>query len=304
MASELIRSKEIQDYLDRIAGLNDKGGDERLKKITRHIVSDLFKTIDEFDISAEEFWRALHFVQQAAPEFGLWAPGLGFDHFLDIRMDIKDRENGIEGGTPRTIEGPLYVAGAPLEQGRARLDDGSDEGETLIMHGVVRDSSGAPARGAIVDVWHADTQGKYSHFDPTQSEYNYRRRIETDSEGRYKFQSIVPAGYSVPPGSAISQYLAAIGRHGQRPAHIHFFVSAPGYRHLTTQINIADDPYLHDDFAFATRDALIPDVIKHEDPDTIHAEGLNTPFSEIEFDFVLDKAEREEDAAPIWRARA
>jgi catechol 1,2-dioxygenase len=49
-----------------------------------------------------------------------------------------------------------------------------------------------------------------------------------------------------------------LGRHGHRPAHIHFFVSAPGYRKLTTQINIDGDEYLHDDFAFATRDELIP----------------------------------------------
>ena len=41
-----------------------------------------------------------------------------------------------------------------------------------------------------------------------------------------------------------------------------FFVSADGYRHLTTQINIDGDEYLHDDFAFATREELIPPVEK------------------------------------------
>ena len=48
------------------------------------------------------------------------------------------------------------------------------------------------------------------------------------------------------------QLLDQLGRHGQRPAHIHFFISAPDHRHLTTQINLDGDQYLHDDFAYAT----------------------------------------------------
>jgi catechol 1,2-dioxygenase len=48
-----------------------------------------------------------------------------------------------------------------------------------------------------------------------------------------------------------------VGRHGNRPSHVHYFVSAPGYRKLTTQFNIEGDKYLWDDFAFATREGLI-----------------------------------------------
>lgn len=70
---------------------------------------------------------------------------------------------------------------------------------------------------------------------------------------------IVPSSYGCPPTGPTQQLLDQLGRHGQRPAHIHFFISAPGYRHLTTQINLSDDPYLHDDFAYATRDELIAD---------------------------------------------
>jgi catechol 1,2-dioxygenase len=294
----------MQAYLDRIAGLGEAGGNARTKQIVRRIVGDLFATIDDFDVSAEEFWGALHFLQKGAPEFGLIAPGLGFDHFLDVRMDIKDRAAAIVGGTPRTIEGPLYVPGAPLSKGFARLDDGTDKGEVLVMSGTVRDADGAPVAGAIVDVWHANTMGAYSVFDPSQSAYNNRRRIETDAEGKYRFHSIVPSGYSVPPAGATDTLLQAIGRHGNRPAHIHFFVSAPGYRHLTTQINIPGDPYLHDDFAFATHDDLIPEVVRRTDPEAIHANGLNAPFAEILFDFALLKATSEDDTRLMDRPRA
>jgi catechol 1,2-dioxygenase len=99
----------------------------------------------------------------------------------------------------------------------------------------------------------------------------------------------------VPPDGSTNKLLKALGRHGNRPAHIHFFVSAPGYRKLTTQINIAGDEYLHDDFAFATRDGLIPAVRRSTDEAAINAHGLNAPFAEISFDFVLHA---EQDTAP------
>jgi catechol 1,2-dioxygenase len=295
MTSALVESPEVQKLLDRIGGLDVPGGDMRKKKILRKIVSDLFTTIDTFDISPEEFWTTVNFLQKGAPEFGLIAPGLGFDHFLDLRMDIEERARGQVGGTPRTIEGPLYVAGAPLEKGYARLDDGTDKGEALIMEGRVLDTAGKPIPGAIVDVWHANTIGAYSYFDTSQTPYNNRRRIETDNGGSYRFQSIVPSGYAVPPRGTAETLLGAVGRHGHRPAHIHFFISAPGYRHLTTQINIDGDPYLHDDFAYATRDELIVPLIRHEEPESIRTAGFNTPYSKISFDFILPSAATAEE---------
>ena len=92
-----------------------------------------------------------------------------------------------------------------------------------------------------------------------------------------------------PPGSQTEQLLQAMGRHCNRPAHVHFFISAPGYRKLTTQINIYGDKYLHDDFAFGTRDELIPRVERITDAKAIHQAGLNKPFAQICFDFSLTK---------------
>jgi catechol 1,2-dioxygenase len=305
MASTLMQTPEIQRLLDRVSGMTEGAGDPRAKQILRRIVGDLYATIDEFDISPAEFWAALGFLQQGAGEFGLIAPGLGFDRFLDIREDAKDEAAGRRGGTARAIEGPLYVPGAPLAEGFARLDDGADTGEVLVMHGRVLDTAGAPIAGAVVDVWHANTMGAYSVFDPSQSAYNNRRRIETGADGAYRFRSVVPKGYAVPPNGATEQLLAGVGRHGQRPAHIHFFVSAPPrHRHLTTQINIADDPLVNDDFAQATRGELIPDIVRHTDAADIRAQGLNTPYAEIAFDFVLETARAADEAELHARPRA
>ena len=294
MSQSIAKSEEVQRLLERISGAQNSGGSPRVKQLVRRIVSDLFQTIEDLDVQPAEFWAAVSYLTAAgqAREVALLSPGLGFDHFLDLRLDAADRKAGLTGGTPRTIEGPLYVSGAPVSKGEARLDDGKEQGETLFMDGRVLDTDGKPLPDALVEVWHADTKGNYSHFDPSQTPFNLRRGILTDAQGRYRFRSIMPSGYGCPPGGPTEKLLTAMGRHGKRPAHIHFFVSAKGYRHLTTQINIAGDPLLHDDFAFATREGLIPEVVHHTD----HAE--------IHFDFVLQKAVPGVPATLIPRERA
>ncbi|WP_237480806.1 catechol 1,2-dioxygenase [Lichenibacterium dinghuense] len=290
MTTRISETAEVTGVLDRAAGLDQAGGDERLKNIIRQITGDLCRTIERFDVTPTEFWTAVDYLSRVGMnhEMGLLVPGLGLEHFMDVMMDEQERKAGLTGGTPRTIEGPLWIADAPLvESGEARLDQDPEQGEVLFVDGTVRDTDGKPVADAVVDVWHANTKGGYSHFDPSQSPYNLRRRMKTDAEGRYGFRSIVPSGYGVPPDGPTNQLLAAVGRHGQRPAHIHFFVEASGYRKLTTQINLAGDAYLHDDFAFGTRDGLISEAVQHADAEEIRARGLNEPFSTLSFDFVL-----------------
>lgn len=282
---------DTQEFLRELSGLNNSAGSARMKEITHRLMSDLFRAIDDLNITPDEYWQGVAWLNDlgAAGQAGLISPGLGVDHFLDERLDAIDEALGIENPTPRTIEGPLYVAGAPESTGFARLDDGTAEGQTLVMLGVVHDAQGRPLPGAKVEVWHCDTRGFYSHFDPTgqQAPFNMRRTIYADENGRYRFQSILPSGYGVPPGSPTEKLLSALGRHGQRPAHIHFFISADGHRKLTTQINIEGDPLINDDFAYATRDGLVPAVRERSDEESIHANGLNGPFAEIEFDIHL-----------------
>jgi len=306
MPANLIKKDVITALAARAAGLDNENGNARVKQVVNRLLLDLMTTIDELDISMDEFWAGVAYIGQAgtANELGLIVPGVVIEHFLDLRLDEAERLAGLAGGTTRTIEGPLYIAGAPLSKGEARLDDGTDDGEVLFVEGQVRDTAGQPIAGAIVDVWHANTMGNYSHFGPPQSPYNLRRRIETDNDGGYRFRTIMPSGYGCPPGSHTEKLLAQMGRHGQRPAHIHFFVTAPGCRKLTTQINIDGDKYLHDDFAFGTRDGLIPAVQRILDPREIHKAGLNKPFARIRFDFAVTKEAAGAPATIVAREHA
>lgn len=279
----------IAALLQKIESTETAAGSARVKTVVNRIVRDLFQTIEDLDVQPEEFWSAVNYLTEAGRngEYGLIAAGLGFEHFLDLRMDEAEAARGVSGGTPRTIEGPLYVAGAPESMGSARLDQDPQPGEVLFVQGQVKDSAGQPVAGALVEVWHANHLGAYSFFDSTQSPFNLRRSIRTGADGRYSFRSRMPVGYSVPPGGSTEKLLQQLGRHGTRPAHVHFFVSAPGLRKLTTQINIDGDPYLWDDFAFATREGLVPPMTLVTDPAALRDHDVDAPFYSITFDFSL-----------------
>ncbi|MGI4730554.1 MAG: dioxygenase [Janthinobacterium lividum] len=293
MDVSFVRTQPIQELLDRVAGVESPTGDPRLKAITRDLIESLMGLIVKHDVSESEMWSAVNFLQAGAAEYGLLMPGVGIEHFIDLYMDAKDAEAGRTGGTPRTIEGPLYVEGAPLVANDANLTDDPDDTGTLYMAGRVTGPDGEPVPNAVLHVWHANSKGFYSHFDPTheQTPFNNRRRIKLGDDGRYAFHSKMPNGYSVPLGGATDQLMRALGRHGNRPAHVHFFIEAPGYRVLTTQINFGDDPFAADDFAFATREGLLP--VPNRQGDTAH----------IAFDFTLQAADEESEASFSQRKR-
>ncbi|MCY1259184.1 Catechol 1,2-dioxygenase [compost metagenome] len=282
--------------------------DPRVQQVVVRLTADLFKAIEDLDLSASEVWKGIEYFAEAGAtqELGLLAAGLGLERFLDVRADEAEARAGLTGGTPRTIEGPLYVAGAPESTGFARLDDGSDDGkgEALFMQGTVYGADGKPLPGARVEVWHANLMGNYSFFDKTQSHFNLRRTIVTDANGRYQFRSNVPNGYGCPPQGTTQRLLDQLARHGRRPAHIHFFVSADGHRKLTTQINIDGDEYLWDDFAFASREGLVPAVTRVTEAAALDKHGVDKPFASIDFDFRLLPEQAGAPAAEVERQRA
>ncbi|WP_330114888.1 catechol 1,2-dioxygenase [Pseudomonas sp. JS3066] len=301
MSNKLSSTESVQKFFQEVSGFNNDRGSPRMKQLVNRILVDSIKIIEDLEVTTEEFWKAVDYFNRmgARGEAGLLVAGLGLEHYLDLLLDAQDEQAGLSGGTPRTIEGPLYVAGAPLSEGETRMDDGTDAGTVMFLQGQVKDAEGKPIAGAVVDLWHANTKGTYSYFDTTQSDYNLRRRIVTDADGRYRARSIVPSGYGCPPDGTTQEVLNHLGRHGNRPAHIHFFISAPGYRHLTTQINLSGDEYLWDDFAYATRDGLVGEVRFGE-----NRHGVVGRVAEIDFDFQLQKAPSPEQEAIRDRVRA
>jgi protocatechuate 3,4-dioxygenase beta subunit len=118
--------------------------------------------------------------------------------------------------TPRQTEGPFFTPNSPL---RASLVEGASKAPRFLVSGRVLSPQCKPLANALVDVWHADEEGAYDNRGN-----RYRGHQFTDSEGRYRFESIVPALY---PG---------------RARHYHVKVQPKDGRILTTQLYFPGDP--------------------------------------------------------------
>jgi len=307
MSAKVFDTKEVQDLLKAAANLNGGSGNARFQQVVYRLLGDLFKAIDDLDITPDEVWAGVNYLNKLGQdgEAALLAAGLGLEKYLDIRMDAADKAVGLEGGTPRTIEGPLYVAGAPVRESVSRIDLNADaDAGPLVIHGTVTGLDGKPLAGALVECWHANSKGFYSHFDPTgaQDDFNLRGAVKTGADGKYEFRTLMPVGYGCPPHGSTQQLLNGLGRHGNRPAHVHFFVSSDGHRKLTTQFNIEGDPLIWDDFAYATREELIPPVVEKTGGAAL---GLKADaYKDIEFDFTITPLVQGKDNQLVYRLRA
>src|SRR5215471_2902163 len=101
MPANLIKRDVITSLAARAAGLAQPKGDPRLKQVVNRLLGDLMVTIDELDISMDEFWAGIAYLTQAGKqnEFGLIVPGVILEHFLDLRLDEAERRAGLSGGT-------------------------------------------------------------------------------------------------------------------------------------------------------------------------------------------------------------
>lgn len=90
--------KTIDALLNKINESATHEGNARTKQVVNRIIRDLFITIDELDVTPNEFWSALNYLGEAGQsgELGLLAAGLGFEHFLDVRLDEAEAKAGLE----------------------------------------------------------------------------------------------------------------------------------------------------------------------------------------------------------------
>lgn len=190
--------------------------------------------------------------------------------------------------TPSAILGPFYRSDAPLMPNGSSIVQGATPEvewyekaleDSAHLSGRVLTASGAPIKGAIVDVWHTAPNGLYEQQDESQPDMNFRGRFETDAEGRYSLYALRPASYPIPDDGPAGQLLKLLDRQPHRPGHIHFIVSAPGFRTLTTQLYDDRDQYIESDSVFAVKDELVVNFKPHE--------GDSEAKWSLEYDFVL-----------------
>src|SRR4029078_6192150 len=138
-------------------------------------------------------------------------------------------------GTKTSLLGPFYRRDAPTMPLGASIDSRKDI-KQVCVYGRVLDTAGAPITNASLEVWQPDDEGNYDLQRPNAAEMDLRGRFTTDAEGRYFLRTLAPCGYMIPMDGPVGDMIRAQRRHGYRPAHIHFLVSALNYREVVTAL--------------------------------------------------------------------
>lgn len=214
---------------------------------------------------------------------------LGIESLVDEITYTRARE-AADAPTATAILGPFWRKDAPPRpMGASVVLNEIPDGDHAWLHGGVCDAAtGKPIAGAELDVWHTAPNGLYEQQDPAQPEYNLRGRFVTGADGAFELYCLRPTSYPIPYDGPAGELIQLLDRHPMRPAHIHFIVSAPGYRSLVTQIFDRRDEHITDDSVFAVKDSLIVEFVP--------LEGNPKAQYELAYDFKLVRFEDVEKA--------
>lgn len=268
--------------------------DPRFREVMLSLAKHMHAFTKEVSLTHDEWNKGIAFLERMTEfttkdrhEFVLLSDIFGISSLVDML-------NHDGTGTSSSVLGPFHIEDAPA------IPFGHDlkrhyEGPVLLATGVVQDIEGNPIEGAKLDIWQTAPNGLYSSQDEEQDTYSFHGIQTTGADGRYGFTSVKPVIYEVPTDGPVGDILSASGRHAWRPSHLHFIISAPGFKTLVSEVFAADDPYLDQDAVFGVRGDLIMHYIEQPAgtfPDAGYdlSGKVDDAWLKVEFDLVLTKA--------------
>ncbi|ACL57555.1 intradiol ring-cleavage dioxygenase [Methylobacterium nodulans] len=153
------------------------------------------------------------------------------------RLALTPECSGVAHRTIANPEGPYFRPSSPLKRDLA-ADVG--RGDRIFLGGFVRDEACRPVPGALIELWHADDDGRYDNVG-----FKLRGHQFSNEHGMWWFATIVPAAYWT------------------RTRHYHFKVQRPNDRVLTTQLYFPGEQQNQRDREFDAR--LLMRITKFED---------------------------------------
>ena len=257
--------------------------DPRLKEVMFALVRHLHAFAREVDLKPEEWLAGLAFLtavgQKCTPhrqEFILLSDTLGLSTVVNALHDKRMAE----AATKSSILGPYYRENAPsFKLGESIAV--KTHGQPIVIYGRVTDKKGEGIPNASVEIWQTNEEGDYDLQLQAADEMDMRGWFHADSDGRFYLRSVRPHAYRIPMDGPVGKLLTAQGRHGYRPAHIHFLIGAPGYREVVTAAYLGSDKYLETDTVFGVMPSLITET---------KAGDTSSPFPDLpslRFDFTL-----------------
>ena len=149
--------------------------------------------------------------------------------------------------TPGQVLGPVYPIEKPADRDSdltiIKGRDGQARGQVVYMTCDVRDLDRNPVNGASIELWQANTHGRYTHpadVNPAPLDPNFEgyAALRADARGRFSFKTIKPGAYPA-------------GENETRPPHIHFDIIGKKTR-LITQLYFPGESLNDTDIGFLT----------------------------------------------------
>jgi protocatechuate 3,4-dioxygenase beta subunit len=178
------------------------------------------------------------------------------------------------------LTGPVFgedrVAPIDSDLTRNAVVNGEPIGERIIVTGRILDDTGRPVPKTLVEVWQANSAGRYHHkWDqheaPLDSNFSGAGRVLTNKKGEYRFTTIRPGAY--PWMNHTNAW---------RPAHIHFSVFGTNFiSRLVTQMYFPGDPLFYQDPIYNS----IPDEKGRQRLIATYDHDVTTPVLAVGFRF-------------------
>jgi hydroxyquinol 1,2-dioxygenase len=162
-------------------------------------------------------------------------------------------------------------------------------GIPCFVTGTVRGLDGEPVGGAVLDLWQTDGEGLYEDQRDTQGPY-MRGLYRSQPDGSYVIRTVAPIAYTIPMDGTVGELMNRTNISHMRPAHIHFALTAPGYHGCVTHLFQQGDDFIETDVVYGVKEPLIVEFVERPPGKAPTGEVVATPFYEIRYDFVLQKA--------------
>jgi hydroxyquinol 1,2-dioxygenase len=292
--AQLEAQELAQAVIDRMADCKEP----RFKEVMSALVRHAHAFVREVQLTPEEWMAGIQFLtatgkmcDEKRQEFILLSDTLGVSMLVVAIEQAKAAAAykpppGSEPPTEATVLGPFFWEGAPELELGADIGKGN-AGTPAYYSGRVTDTAGKPIANCVIDVWSGDGEGFYDMQKGPDAGMALRARFRTDAEGQYSFWSIRPSYYPVPDDGPVGKMLRRMGRHPNRPGHMHTWLKAEGYEPLITHLFVAGSPYIESDVVFGVRNSLIVDFKPHPAGKAPDGRLMDQPFHTASYDFRL-----------------
>lgn len=289
---------EAQDLAQAVIARMADCKEPRLKEVMTSLIKHAHAFVQDVQLTPDEWMAGIQFLTAAGQmcdekrqEFILLSDTLGISMLVVAIEQAKAAaafkpEAGADRPTEATVLGPFFWEGAPELALGSDLSIGQP-GEPTYYHGRVTDTVGNPIPNCQLDVWSGDAEGFYDLQKGPDAPMALRARFHTDADGYYRFWSIRPTFYPVPNDGPVGNMLHRLGRHPNRPGHMHTWLQSPNHESLITHLFVSDSPYIDSDVVFGVRNSLIVDFAKHAPGVAPDGRVMDKTYHTCHYDFKL-----------------